>query len=41
VFLDLISKGRTDLPIAPYGLGRFTAADLARMSQPIKGAVRH
>ena len=41
VFLDLITKGRTDLPIAPYGLGRFTAADLAWMSQPIKGAVRH
>jgi glycine oxidase ThiO len=41
VFLDLITKGRTDLPIAPYGLGRFTAADLEWMSQPIKGAVRH
>jgi len=41
VFLDLITKGRTDLPLAPYGLGRFTAADLEWMSQPVKGAVRH
>ena len=28
VFLDLITKGRTDLPISPYRLSRFTAADL-------------
>jgi glycine/D-amino acid oxidase-like deaminating enzyme len=41
VFLDLITKGRTDLPISPYGLGRFTAADLDWMKEPIKGAARH
>ncbi len=41
VFLDLITKGRTDLPIAPYGLSRFTAADLEWMREPIKGAARH
>lgn len=41
VFLDLITKGHTDLPIAPYGLGRFTAADVEWMNQPVKGAVRH
>lgn len=41
VFLDLITKGRTDLPIAPYGLGRFTEADFAWARQPIKGAVAH
>jgi glycine/D-amino acid oxidase-like deaminating enzyme len=41
VFLDLITKGRTDLPIAPYSLNRFTQADLEWMREPIKGAVRH
>lgn len=41
VFLDLITKGRTDLPIAPYSLSRFTAADLEWMRQPVKGAVSH
>jgi len=41
VFLDLITKGRTDLPIAPYRLARFTAADREWASQPVKGAVRH
>ena len=41
VFLDLITTGRTELPIAPYSLDRFTAADLEWMSQPVKGAVRH
>jgi len=41
VFLDLITRGRTDLPIAPYSLARFTAADLEWMSHPVKGAVRH
>ncbi len=40
VFLDLISKGRTDLPIAPYSLRRFTDADLEWTREPIKGAVR-
>jgi sarcosine oxidase subunit beta len=38
VFLDLITKGRTDLPIAPYSLSRFTPADHEWMSEPIKGA---
>ncbi len=41
VFLDLITKGRTDLPIAPYSLSRFTAADFEWMSEPVKGAARH
>jgi glycine/D-amino acid oxidase-like deaminating enzyme len=41
VFLDLITKGRTDLPISPYSLSRFTAADLDWMKEPIKGAARH
>ena len=41
VFLDLITKGRTDLPISPYRLGRFTAADFEWMREPIKGAARH
>lgn len=41
VFLDLITKGRTDLPIAPYSLSRFTAADFEWMREPVKGAVRH
>jgi glycine/D-amino acid oxidase-like deaminating enzyme len=41
VFLDLITKGRTDLPIAPYSLSRFVAADFAWANEPVKGAVRH
>lgn len=41
VFLDLITKGRTDLPISPYSLSRFTAADFDWMKEPIKGAARH
>ena len=41
VFLDLITKGRTDLPIGPYSLSRFTTADLEWTQEPIKGAVRH
>ena len=41
VFLDLITAGRTDLPIAPYGLDRFTASDLEWMREPVKGAARH
>lgn len=41
VFLDLITRGRTDLPIAPYSLSRFTAADLEWMREPVKGAVSH
>lgn len=41
VFLDLISKGRTDLPIAPYALRRFTDADFEWTREPIKGTVRH
>jgi glycine oxidase ThiO len=41
VFLDLITKGRTDLPIAPYSLSRFTDADLEWARVPIKGAARH
>jgi sarcosine oxidase subunit beta len=41
VFLDLITKGRTDLPIAPYSLSRFTPADFEWMREPVKGAVRH
>lgn len=41
VFLDLITKRRTDLPIAPYSLSRFTAADLEWMREPIKEAARH
>ena len=39
--LDLITKGRTDLPISPYRLSRFTAADFDWMKEPIKGAARH
>ncbi len=41
VFLDLITKGRTDLPVAPYSLSRFTEADLEWMREPIKAAARH
>jgi len=41
VFLDLITKGRTDLPIGPYSLSRFTSADYEWMREPIKGAARH
>jgi sarcosine oxidase subunit beta len=41
VFLDLITSGRTDLPIMAYRLGRFTSADLQWMREPLKGAVRH
>jgi glycine/D-amino acid oxidase-like deaminating enzyme len=41
VFLDLITKERTDLPIAPYSLSRFTDVDLAWTGEPIRGAVRH
>ncbi len=41
VFCDLITKGRTDLPIAPYSLSRFTNADLEWAREPIKGAARH
>ena len=41
VFLDLIGKGRTDLPIAPYALRRFTDADLEWTREPIKATVRH
>ena len=41
VFLDLITKGRTDLPIGPYSLSRFTSADLEWMREPVKGAARH
>jgi glycine/D-amino acid oxidase-like deaminating enzyme len=41
VFLDLITKGRTDLPIAPYSLSRFGPADFEWMRQPVKGAVSH
>jgi glycine/D-amino acid oxidase-like deaminating enzyme len=41
VFLDFITKGRTDLPIAPYSLSRFTDADLEWTREPLKGAVRH
>ena len=42
VFLDLITTGQTSLPIAPYGLERFTAADHEWAAQPVKGdAGRH
>jgi glycine/D-amino acid oxidase-like deaminating enzyme len=41
VFLDLVTKGRTDLPIAPYSLSRFTVADLAWMREPVKASARH
>jgi len=41
VFRDLIVKGHTDLPIAPYGLGRFTSADFEWSREPIKGSARH
>ena len=41
MYPEFITKGRTGLPIAPYGLSRFTAADLEWMREPIKGAVRH
>ena len=41
VFLDLITKGRTDLPIGPYSLNRFTSADFEWMREPVKGAARH
>jgi sarcosine oxidase subunit beta len=36
VFLDLITTGRTALPVAPYGLQRFTAADHAWARAPVK-----
>jgi sarcosine oxidase subunit beta len=41
VFLDLLTTGRTDLPIAPYRLGRFTAADLEWSRTSHKAAVGH
>jgi len=41
VFLDLITKGRTDLPVAPYALSRFTEADLEWALEPVKPAARH
>lgn len=40
VFLDLITAGRTDLPIAPYGLDRFTEAHLEWVREPMKGTAR-
>lgn len=41
VFLDLITSGHTSLPIAPYGLDRFTEADHAWAREPVKGSVAH
>ena len=41
VFLDLITQGRTDLPVAPYSLSRFSDADLEWTREPIKAPVRH
>ncbi|HXJ78932.1 MAG TPA: FAD-dependent oxidoreductase [Candidatus Methylomirabilis sp.] len=41
VFLDLITKGRTDLPVTPYSLSRFNDADFEWTRAPIKGAARH
>lgn len=41
VFLDLVTKGKTELPIEPYGLDRFGAAELEWMREPMKGAVAH
>lgn len=41
VFLDLVTTGRTDLPIAPYGLARFTAADHAWTRELVKAAAAH
>ncbi len=41
VFLDLITTGRTSLPIAPYSLARFTAADHAWAREPVKGSASH
>ena len=41
VFLDLITTGRTDLPVTPYSLSRFTVADLEWAREPAKGTARH
>jgi glycine/D-amino acid oxidase-like deaminating enzyme len=42
VFCDLITTGRTSLPIEPYTLKRFTEADYAWAREPVKGEVgRH
>ena len=41
VFFDLIVKGRSDLPVAPYALSRFTDADLEWAREPIQGAAGH
>jgi sarcosine oxidase subunit beta len=41
VFLDLVTKGTTDLPIGPYQLDRFGPEGIEWMREPIKGAVAH
>jgi glycine/D-amino acid oxidase-like deaminating enzyme len=41
IFLDLITRGRTDLSVAPYSLSRFTPTDLEWMREPVKVAARH
>jgi sarcosine oxidase subunit beta len=41
VFLDLVTTGRSSLPVEPYGLSRFAAADLAWAREPVKGDARH
>jgi glycine/D-amino acid oxidase-like deaminating enzyme len=41
IFLDLITRGRSDLPVAPYSLSRFTSTDLEWMREPVKAVARH
>jgi sarcosine oxidase subunit beta len=41
IFLELITTGRTNVPIAPYSLRRFTADDLEWMRDPMKEGTRH
>ncbi len=41
VFLDLVTTGRSSLPVEPYGLSRFAAADFAWAREPVKGDARH
>jgi hydrogen cyanide synthase HcnC len=40
-FCDLITKGRTDLPIALYSLSRFTDTDLEWTPEPLKNTAAH
>lgn len=41
VFLDIITTGRTSLPVEPYSLARFTERDHAWAREPVKGDARH